>query len=219
MTDEFILGVGQAHNLEQSFRRTGWDTAEIHKLGEGETLRDVREVVRGFSEIKPTTYEVHPQVNPKVPEGMLLKMHVPNILDPVVHLYRQNDELFLNERKILLKELEVDPARRFVPTFNVLLDELHGVNATVMQALEQMPKGFIPWPEHICYVFFPGSIFFGSYLPDEAATDFIGCLRHKASSMLGPSKWDPWVSEYYSGKGVGHPWDAHFSRIAVLERL
>jgi hypothetical protein len=214
MNDTFNLNVGQAHHLEHAFRRTDWDAAQVHKLSEGETLRDVREVVRGYSEIKPILYEIHPQVNPKIPESMLLKGHVPGILDPVVNLYRQGEDLFLNGRKIILKEIVIDP-RRWRPTFDVLLDELYGLNATVMQTLGQMPPGFIPWPQDVTLVFFTGTQFLGSSLPNSAAVEVIGCLERQPTN---PFQQASWACKYYPKDSQERYWERSYSRMAVLER-
>lgn len=52
MSDEFVLGVGQAHELEHAFRRNGWSAAEVKVLSMGNNLTPVREFILGRAEIK-----------------------------------------------------------------------------------------------------------------------------------------------------------------------
>lgn len=48
----FVLGSGQAHELEMSFRRTGWDNAEVKVLCTGNNLALVRDLINGKLEYK-----------------------------------------------------------------------------------------------------------------------------------------------------------------------
>jgi len=53
MGDEFVLSVGQAHELEHAFRRNGWNASDVKVLSIGKNLTQVREFILGRAEIKP----------------------------------------------------------------------------------------------------------------------------------------------------------------------
>ena len=50
---KLILGVGQAHKLEQAFRRNDWTATEIDLLSQGDLLARIRQVVLGRAKIVP----------------------------------------------------------------------------------------------------------------------------------------------------------------------
>jgi hypothetical protein len=52
---DLMLDVDQAGELKAAFRRCGYNNAEIKQLSTGDTLAQVRNVLRGLAEIKPVT--------------------------------------------------------------------------------------------------------------------------------------------------------------------
>ncbi|MCC6934802.1 MAG: hypothetical protein IT406_03905 [Candidatus Yanofskybacteria bacterium] len=66
---DLMLDVDQAGELKAAFRRGDWTNAEIKKLCEGDILKNFRDVLRGFSEIKPILHAIDCDVNPFVPDG------------------------------------------------------------------------------------------------------------------------------------------------------
>lgn len=62
--DEFVLDVGQAHELKLAFKRNGWSNEEIKTLSMGDNLRLVRECILGNAEIKPVEHIINFDVWP-----------------------------------------------------------------------------------------------------------------------------------------------------------
>jgi hypothetical protein len=52
MSDKFQMSVGQAHELEMAFGRSGWTNADVKKLATGGTLERILSVMRGEAEVK-----------------------------------------------------------------------------------------------------------------------------------------------------------------------
>jgi hypothetical protein len=158
MRDEFILGAGQSHHLEHAFRRSPWTTEEVNILGSGDMLRDVREVIRGFSEIRPIRYSFDATAKPIAPEGKMVMAHRGHGKESFVE--RINDELYLNGRRIVLKDVR-DRANYY--TYKDLIAEEDGINATVMQFLVTVQPQLIPWKElWVGGIYFPATVFLGT---------------------------------------------------------
>lgn len=67
--DEFVLGAGQAHELELAFRRTGWSNGEVKVLSMGNNLQQVREFVLGRAELKVVKRVIDCDSDPFIPNG------------------------------------------------------------------------------------------------------------------------------------------------------
>lgn len=75
MSSELMLDVGQANELKLALRRSRYTNDEIKKLCEGNILADVRNVLRGFSEIKVIKHVIDCDADPYVPPGSELLTH------------------------------------------------------------------------------------------------------------------------------------------------
>ena len=198
MNDKFILGAGQSHHLEYAFRRGDWDTDEVNRLGSGDVLREVREVVNGFSKIEPIAYTFDAAVFPTPPEFMMVHRHKQQARVSV--LYRRYDELYFNGQRIILKDVRIE-AKSGKYTIEHMLTEPCVLNATVMQYLANMPTGFIPWPNYAQTIYFPGSIFV-----EEGVRTYIGSLDWREGR---------WKADYREADYIDLVYLS--SRIAVLE--
>lgn len=203
MNDKFILGAGQSHHLEHAFRRGEWTTDEVHRLGSGDVLRDVREVIDGFSKITPVEYVFDASAEPMVPEGVAIKAHREHGTESV--LWRYRDELYLNGKRIVLKEVE-DRAQEVEYIFEHILTEPNGINATVMNVLAKMPRGFVPWPHNLLCVYFPGT----EFVSDYNNRTFIGRFGCDQS-------YQRWGETYDGGRFLHTHLFAYVTRVAVLE--
>ena len=67
MSDKFQMTVGQAHELDMAFDRNGWSAADVKELSEGNILTSVRNVLLGYSEIRPVERAVNCDADPFMP--------------------------------------------------------------------------------------------------------------------------------------------------------
>jgi hypothetical protein len=74
--DTFMIGTGQAHELALAFGRTGWTNADVKKLSEGETLADIRRVIRGEAKIEAVKHIIDLDADPLVRKGWCVESHV-----------------------------------------------------------------------------------------------------------------------------------------------
>jgi hypothetical protein len=74
--ERMTLSVGQAHELQEKFRRFGYKPEEVKKACEGNFLGKVLDVIRELAEIKPTENIIDLDANPFCPEGWSVKTHV-----------------------------------------------------------------------------------------------------------------------------------------------
>ena len=94
---DLMLDVGQAVELKEAFRRGGYNNAEIKQLSTGDTLAQVRDVLRGLCEIKPVEHAVDLGVDPFLPDGWKVEEHQNG---KVVKLERKGSDLYLDGKKI-----------------------------------------------------------------------------------------------------------------------
>jgi hypothetical protein len=66
---DLMLDVGQAVELKEAFRRGGYNNAEIKQLSTGDTLAQVRNVLRGLAEIKSVEHVIDLGADPFLPDG------------------------------------------------------------------------------------------------------------------------------------------------------
>ena len=140
-SSELMLDVGQANELKLAFRRAGWTNDEIKKLCTGEFLAGVRNVLNGFSQIKPSEL-IDCDAKPLVPNHGVLRMFVEK---------HQEGGLFRWDSTMV--ELFVTKSQRagWVYSMDALLGELTGkslLNANVLDYLLAHPS-LIPkeWKE------------------------------------------------------------------------
>ena len=69
MSSDLMLDVGQANEFKLAARRANWTNDDIKWLCEGDNLEQIRNVRRGFSEIKPIEYVVDLDADPFIPAG------------------------------------------------------------------------------------------------------------------------------------------------------
>lgn len=97
MANEFILGSGQAHEIELAMNRVGgWDRELVQELCSGNRLSLVREYLLGFSEIRRIEHLVDLDADPFVPNGWSVHTHAkdgPFRFDPIkVKLYLPDEQ-------------------------------------------------------------------------------------------------------------------------------
>jgi len=72
---DLMLDVDQAGELKAAFRRGDWTNAEIKGLCEGDILKRVRDVVRGFAEIVTKQHVIDCDQDPFCPSGWSVESH------------------------------------------------------------------------------------------------------------------------------------------------
>jgi hypothetical protein len=81
MSDDVVLGVRQACELEDAFRlnryRTrGWTNEKIRRLCESGLLLKVLDVIDGFAEIRLTDFTIDSDADPFILRGFKLEKHI-----------------------------------------------------------------------------------------------------------------------------------------------
>ncbi len=147
---DLMLDVDQAGELKAAFRRGDWTNAEIKRLCEGDTLKNVRGVLRGFSEIKPILHAIDCDASPFVPDGWKVEEHRKGGIftwDPTkVKLYLSKKQK--GDKYVIGNDLRKELASQ--PVFNAnLLDYL----------LKPENQHLIPEDWKGKYVFFWGTIY------------------------------------------------------------
>jgi hypothetical protein len=143
MSDKFQMTVGQAHELDMAFDRNGWSAADVKELSEGNILTSVRNVLLGYSEIRPVERAVNCDADPFMPSGWKVEEHKKGGLfkwDP------KNVSLHLSPNQQNRKEIEGNKLRKE-------LADKPALNANVLDYLLAHPH-FIPEEWKGKYVFF-----------------------------------------------------------------
>jgi hypothetical protein len=159
---DLMLDVGQAVELKEAFRRGGYNNAEIKQLSTGDTLAQVRNVLRGLAEIKSVEHVIDLGADPFLPDGWKVEEHQKG---KVVKLERKGSDLYLDGKKIeffLSKKqfkgsIEGNDLRKELAAWPVL-------NANVLDYLREHPQ-LIPdeWKQdtqgNTRYIFFWGTVY------------------------------------------------------------
>lgn len=72
---DLMLDVGLANELKMSFRRNGWNEAQIKKASEGDFFAHVRRVLLGQAEIVSIEHVIDLDADPFVPDGWSFVEH------------------------------------------------------------------------------------------------------------------------------------------------
>jgi len=75
MSDRFVMSARQAAELDLAFERNGFNASEVKRLSEGDVLADVRNVILGYSEIKPIENIINCDADPFLPSGWEIEEH------------------------------------------------------------------------------------------------------------------------------------------------
>ena len=76
MADKFVLGVGQAHELEMAMNRVGgWNAALVKRMCEGDRFAHIREYLLNLAEIKTAEHVIDCDAAPFVPQGWKVEEH------------------------------------------------------------------------------------------------------------------------------------------------
>ena len=75
MSSDLMLDVGQANELKLAFRKANYTNDDIKRLCEGNILTNVRNVLLGFSEVKPIDHVIDLDAAPFIPDGWKVEKH------------------------------------------------------------------------------------------------------------------------------------------------
>ncbi len=97
MSNDFTMGVGQAHELEMAMNRVGkWDAALVKQLSTGDNLAWVRNVLKGIWEAKEANHVIDCCADPFLPEGWKVEEHQKGVpikwTESLVTLYIADDQ-------------------------------------------------------------------------------------------------------------------------------
>jgi len=101
---DLMLDVGQANEIKMALRRAKFTSEEVERLSEGNTLAQVRSVLRGFAEVRFVGHVVDRTKAPNLPfPGCVIYEHNGNDL---VRLELRSDDLYLDNKKVVLRVVE-----------------------------------------------------------------------------------------------------------------
>jgi len=149
MTNDFAMGVGQAHELEMAMNRVGgWDATLVKQLSTGDNLAWVRNVLKGTWEAKEVNHPIDLDADPFIPDGWQVVEHEKGgrfEWNPV------NISLYLADGQKDGKSMKRDALRQALKVQKVL-------NANVLDFLLKHPE-LIPEEWKGKFVFFWGTIY------------------------------------------------------------
>jgi hypothetical protein len=161
---DLMLDVDQAGELKAAFRRGNWNNAEIKGLCEGDVLAQVRDVLRGVSEIKMKEHVVDLGADAVIPKDYNWTIEEHRKGNPV-KLERKADGLYIDGKKIDFYLSKKQKKGSIVGNdLRVELKDQSVLNANVLDYLLKNPH-LIPeeWKKdedgNTRYIFFWGTIF------------------------------------------------------------
>lgn len=189
MSDRSIMSARQAAELDSAFERSGWTSAEVKKLSQGDILANIRRVLLGDVKIVTLDHVIDCDATPYIPDGWSILSDDEQLPNRVRGAFKWDKES--QKGAIYLDEGQKDGKSCEGNELWKALEKQPVLNACVLDHLIAKPH-LIPEEWKGGAVFFWGTIY---HNPDGLL-----CVRY----LL----WyrDSWISNFY---WLAYTWDGN----------